>query len=121
MRLPVPIQYFYKENEKNMKLICETVFEVIINLKNKFNIKHKAEHRPGPFRIWLEPEFRTLIRKETKNGVVFSNPHLMIFDELLLRKFKDSLNGLQSIDKQLPMSEKKDLFVSAMILYLSGK
>ncbi len=121
MRLPVPIQYFYKENEKNLKLICETVFEVIINLKNKFNIKHKAEHSPGPFRIWLDPEFRKLLRKETKNGAAFSNPHLMIFDELLLRKFKVSLDGLQSIDEQLHMSEKKDLFVSSMILYLSGK
>ena len=121
MRLPVPIQYFYKENEKNLKLICETVFDVIINLKNKFDIKHKAEHSPGPFRIWLEPEFRKLLRKETKNGAVFSNPHLMIFDELLFRKFKVSLDGLQSIDEQLLMNEKIDLFVSAMTLYLSGK
>jgi FAD/FMN-containing dehydrogenase len=121
MRLPVPIPYFYKENENNLKLICETVFDVIINLKNKFNIKHKAEHSPGPFKIWLEPKFRNLLRKETKNGDVFPNPHLMIFDELLLRKFKVSLDGLQNIDEQLPMSEKKDLFVSAMILYLSGE
>ncbi len=121
MRLPVPIQYFYKEKEKNLKLICETVFDVIINLKNKFNIKHKAEHSPGPFRIWLDPEFRKLLRKETKNGAVFSNPHIMIFDELLFRKFKVSLDGLQSIDEQLSMNEKNDLFVSAMILYLSGK
>jgi len=121
MRLPVPIQYFYKENENNLKLICETVFDVIINLKTKFNVKHKAEHSPGPFRIWLEPEFRKLLRKETKNGVAFSNPHLTIFDELLLRKFKVSLDGLQSIDEQFSMSEKKDLFVSAMILYLSGE
>jgi FAD/FMN-containing dehydrogenase len=121
MRLPVPIHYFYKENEKYLKLICKTVFDVIINLKNKFNIKHKAEHSPGPFKIWLEPEFRKLLRKETKNSTVFSNPHLMIFDELLLRKFKVSLDGLQSIDEQLHMSEIKDLFVSAMILYLSGE
>ncbi len=121
MRLPVPIPYFYKENEKNLKLICETVFDVIINLQSKFNIKHKAEHSPGPFKIWLEPEFRKLLRKETKNSTVFSNPHLMIFDELLLRKFKVSLDGLQSIDEQLHMSEIKDLFVSAMILYLSGE
>ncbi|GAH74041.1 unnamed protein product, partial [marine sediment metagenome] len=51
----------------------------------------------------------------------FLNPHLMIFDELLLRKFRVSLDGLQSIDEQLPMSEKNDLFVSAMLLYLSGE
>jgi len=121
MRLPVPIPYFYKENENNLKLICETVFDVIINLKNKFNIKHKAEHSPGPFRIWLEPKFRKLLREETKNGEVFPNPHLMIFDELLLRKFKVSLDGLQSIDEQLAMSENEDLFVSAMVLYLSGE
>ncbi|TES99237.1 MAG: FAD-binding oxidoreductase [Promethearchaeota archaeon] len=121
MRLPVPIQYFYKENESNLKLICETVFDVIINLKSEFNIKHKAEHSPGPFRIWLDPKFRKLLRKETESGEAFSNPHLMIFDELLLRKFKVSLVGLQSIDEQLSMSEKKDLFVSAMILYLSGE
>jgi len=121
MRLPVPIPYFYKENENNLKLICETVFDVIINLKNKFNIKHKAEHSPGPFRIWLEPKFRKLLREETKNGEVFPNPHLMIFNELLLRKFKVSLDGLQSIDEQLAMSENEDLFVSAMVLYLSGE
>ncbi len=121
MRLPVPIPYFYKRNENNLKLICETIFDVIINLKNKFNIKHKAEHSPGPFRIWLEPKFRKLLRQETKNDAVFLNPHLMIFDELLLRKFKVSLDGLQSIDEQLLMREKEDLFVSAMILYLSGE
>jgi len=121
MRLPVPIPYFYKENEKNLKLICETVFDVIINLQSKFNIKHKAEHSPGPFKIWLEPKFRKFLRQETKSGAAFSNPHLMIFDDLLLRKFNVSLDGLQNIDEQLPMSEKKDLFVSAMILYLSGK
>ena len=121
MRLPVPIPYFYKDNEKNLKLICETVFDVIINLKTKFNIRHKAEHSPGPFRVWLEPKFRKLLRKETKKGAAFSNPHLMIFDELLLRKFKVSLDGLQSIDEQLAVNEKEDLFVSAMILYLSGE
>ena len=121
MRLPVPIPYFYKENKNNLELVCETVFDVIINLKNKFNIKHKAEHSPGPFRIWLEPEFRKLLRKKIKNGEAFSNPHLMIFNELLLKKFKVSLDGLPSTDEQLLMSEKKDLFVSAMILYLSGE
>ena len=120
MRLPVPIQYFYKEKEENLKLICKTVYDVIINLKNKFKIKHKAEHSPGPFKIWLETEFRKNLRKEIREGEAFINPHLMIFDELLLRKFKISLDGLQNIDEQLSMSEKIDLFVSAMLLYLSG-
>ncbi|GAH06316.1 unnamed protein product, partial [marine sediment metagenome] len=39
-------------------------------------------------------------------------------DDLLLRKFKVSLDGLQSIDEQLAMSEKEDLKMPRRFLFL---
>jgi len=122
MRLPVPVEYFYKENKENMKLVCETVYDVILNLKTKFEIKHKAEHSPGPFKIWLDSIFRRYLRIEISEGEAFTNPHLMIFDELFRRRFKSSSNDLSNEDTDdfLSIEDKKDLFVSAMMLYLSG-
>ncbi len=123
MRLPVPIDFFFKENREKMKLICETVYSVILNLNSKFKIKHKAEHSPGPFKIWLDPVFRRYLRKKVSEGEVFTNPHLMIFDELFIRKYKSSISDLSNMDNDdfLSIEDKKDLFVSAMILYLSGE
>jgi len=123
MRLPVPIDFFYKENQEKVSIICETVYEVITTLKIKFKIKHKAEHSPGPFKIWLEPNFRRLLREEVSEGVAFNNPHLTIFDELLIRKLNTSIDELLTDtdkEEQLPLTVKKELFVSAMLLYLSG-
>ena len=122
MRLPVPIDFFYKENQKKLRIICETVYNVILNLSYKFKIKHKAEHSPGPFKIWLEPVFRRYLRERVSEGEAFTNPHLLIFDELFIRKFKDSISALSNGDKDdfLSVEDKKDLFVSAMMLYLSG-
>jgi len=123
MRLPVPIEYFYKENKESMKLVCETVYDVIFNLNYKFKIKHKAEHSPGPFKIWLDPVFRRYLREKVREGEAFTNPHLMIFDELFIRKFKSSINDLSNADNDdfLSIEDKKDLFISAMTLYLSGE
>ena len=86
MRLPVPVEYFYKENKEIMKHVCETVYEVIHNLKTRFKIKHKAEHSAGPFNIWLDSEFRRFLRKKVNEGEAFKNPHLLIFDELFVKK-----------------------------------
>lgn len=123
MRLPVPVEYFYKENEENINLICETVYDVIFNLNYKFKIKHKAEHSPGPFKIWLDPVFRRYLREKVREGEAFTNPHLMIFDELFIRKFKSSIKDLSNADNDdfLSIEDKKDLFISAMTLYLSGE
>ena len=123
MRLPVPIDFFYKENQDKLKIICETVYSVILNLNSKFKITHKAEHSPGPFKIWLDPIFRRYLREKVNEGEAFTNPHLMIFDELFIRAFKTSINTLSSsdIDDFLTADYKKHLFVSAMMLYLSGE
>jgi hypothetical protein len=122
MRLPVPVEHFYKENQKNMKLVCETVYDVILNLKIKFEIKHKAEHSPGPFKIWLDPIFRRYLREEVSKGKAFTNPHLMIFNELIKRRLKSLSNDLSNEDNDdyLSVEDRKYLFVSAMMLYLSG-
>jgi len=122
MRLPVPINYFYKEEINKLNLICETVYEVIIALKERFSIRHKAEHSPGPFQIWLDEKFRKIIRDGMKTLFAFNNPHLFIFDELLRRKFKNQIENSEDlirIDENLSDRIKKDLFVSAMRLYLS--
>ena len=123
MRLPVPVEYFYKENKNRMKLISATVYDVILNLKDKFNIKHKAEHSPGPFQIWLEPTFRGYLRECVNEKKAFMNPHLTIFDELFRRKFNSSNNNLVIADNEenLSIEDKKDLFISAMKLYLTGE
>ena len=123
MRLPVPIDFFYKENQKKVRLICETVYSVILNLNSKFKIKHKAEHSPGAFKIWLDSIFRRYLRERVNEGEAFANPHLMIFDELINRKFKSSIKDLSNIDNDdiLSIEDKKDLFISAMMLYLSGE
>jgi FAD/FMN-containing dehydrogenase len=123
MRLPVPIEYFYKENREKMNLVCDTVYDVILNLKNKFNIKHKAEHSAGPFIIWLDSEFRRFLRKKVNEGEAFKNPHLMIFDELLITKLGISNDELMKRDKEenLSINLKKELFVAAMKSYLTGE
>lgn len=123
MRLPVPIDFFYKKNQEKLRIICETVYNVILNLNSKFKIKHKAEHSPGPFKIWLDPIFRRYLREKFSEGEAFTNPHLMIFDELFIRKFKSSISALSNVDNDdfLSIEDKKYLFVSAMTLYLSGE
>ena len=123
MRLPVPIAFFYKENQDKLRIICETVYSVILNLNSKFRIKHKAEHSPGPFKIWLDPIFRKYLRESVSEGKAFPNPHIMIFDELIKRNYKTAINNLSSgeIDDLISIEDKKELFVSAMKLYLSGE
>jgi len=123
MRLPVPIDFFYKENQEKVKTICKTVYSVIFNLKAKFKIKHKVEHSPGPFKIWLNPIFRRYLRKSVSEGKAFPNPHLMIFDELIIRKFELTIENLsnEEIDDFISIEDKKHLFISAMKLYLSGE
>jgi len=123
MRLPVPVEYFYKENKECLIVVCETVYDVIINLKTKYNIKHKAEHSAGPFKIWLESEFRRFLRTNVQNGEAFNNPHLLIFNELLIKNLGISNDDLMDIDKDKNLSTKlkKELFVTAMISYLTGE
>lgn len=110
VRLPVPIDYFYKENYEKINDICETIYEVIITLQNHFNIKHKAEHSSGPFLIWLNQNFRKLLSEEIKNGTAFENPHLNIYNEL--NRLIEFQNGIGYEDRI------KQLFVAAMSLYL---
>jgi len=123
MRLPVPVEYFYKKNQENMTIVCGTVYDVILNLNSKFKIKHKAEHSPGPFKIWLDPIYRRYLRGRVSEGEAFANPHLMIFDELFIRKYKSSISDLSNADNDdfFSVEDKKYLFVSAMMLYLSGE
>ncbi|MFX1356747.1 MAG: FAD-binding oxidoreductase [Promethearchaeota archaeon] len=118
MRLPVPIDYFYKENYEKVNEICETVYEVINILQNRFNIKHKAEHSSGPFSIWLDPKFRGLLKEDIKRGTAFENPHLTIYDELeqITNSIKNSIN----INHSLAEDKKKELFIKAMSLYIKG-
>lgn len=110
MRLPVPIEYFYKGNEKNLTKIGQTVYEVILTLKEKFNVKHKAEHSPGIFPFFLSADFRDKFREMVKNGTAFINPHLMIYDQIVKEGYK------QKIKKE----NEKQIFIKAMNIYLSN-
>ncbi|MFX1289026.1 MAG: FAD-binding oxidoreductase [Promethearchaeota archaeon] len=123
IRLPVPIEYFYRENEEKLKHVSETVYDVILNLKTRFNIKHKAEHSPGPFKIWLDSEFRSFLRKKVNDGEAFINPHLIIIDELLVRNLSISTDEVLDNDKKEKLTTrlKKELFVTAMSSYLTGE
>ncbi|MFX0048480.1 MAG: hypothetical protein ACFE8G_09990, partial [Candidatus Hermodarchaeota archaeon] len=123
IRLPVPIEYFYRENEEKLKHVSETVYDVILNLKTRFNIKHKAEHSPGPFKVWLDSEFRSFLRKKVNDGEAFINPHLIIFDELLVRNLSISTDEVLDNDKKEKLTTrlKKELFVTAMSSYLTGE
>ncbi|NVM44939.1 MAG: FAD-binding oxidoreductase [Candidatus Lokiarchaeota archaeon] len=123
MRLPVPIEFFYRENKEKMRIVCETVYDVIQSLNTKFKIKHKAEHSPGPFKIWLDSEFRNFLRNKVNEGEAFKNPHLMIYDEILIKKLGISTNEILNKDKEEHLSEtlKKDLFITAMLSYLTGE
>jgi FAD/FMN-containing dehydrogenase len=115
VRLPVPIKFFYRENYAKSKIICETIYEVINILNLQFNIRYKAEHSGGPFKIWLDPDIRNQLRKDIREGLVFINPHLAIVDYLIREKYNISSEKELNILKD---SVKKDLFISAMTLYL---
>jgi FAD/FMN-containing dehydrogenase len=107
MRLPVPINYFYRENTEKLVQICETVYEVIRTLQENFKIKYKAEHSSGPFEVWLNPQFRRSLERDIQQGIAFYNPHLMIYNQA---KHEFNTSSSQNMDKEL--------FVSSMILYL---
>jgi FAD/FMN-containing dehydrogenase len=109
IRLPVPIEYFYKENYNKINDICETIYEVIITLQNRFNVKHKAEHSSGPFLIWLDSKFRKNLKKEINNRTAFENPHLNIYEEL---------KTIKKSHKLPPKDMKKELFIKTMSTYL---
>lgn len=107
MRLPVPIEYFYREHSEMLIKVCETVYEVIRTLKNQFKIQYKAEHSSGPFAIWLDAYFRNNLEKDISAGFAFYNPHLMIYNQLK-----------QEIDKKSSKNIEKELFVLSMMTYL---
>ena len=107
MRLPVPIEYFYRDHSDMLIKVCETVYEVIITLKNQFKIQYKAEHSSGPFEIWLDANFRNNLEKDISAGVAFYNPHLMIYNQIK-----------NEIDKKSSKNIEKELFVLSMITYL---
>jgi FAD/FMN-containing dehydrogenase len=116
-RLPVPLEFLYNKNKLNQKLICETVYDVIIALKSEFNIEHKAEHSPGPFRIWLDSDFRLTLQEDIINHKAFYNPNLNIVEEVLYR----ILNLAHTEDifkKDLTEDIKKKLFITTMSLYI---
>jgi len=113
MRLPVPIEYFYRENKDKLKKVSHTVYDVIITLKEKYNIKHKAEHSPGPFIIWLDPDFRKELQNEIENKHAFENPHLRIYEALQKKYYVNHEN--------FPLKkQQKQLFLEAMDLYVSN-
>jgi len=116
VRLPVPINFFYRENLSRLNSVCETIYEVIYTLNIDFGIHYKAEHSGGPFHIWLDSNFRDKLRKDIAKKQAFINPHLIIVDHLIREKYK-LIPG-----KELPKLtelERKDLFVSSMQLYLT--
>jgi glycolate oxidase len=121
IRLPVPIEYFYKDNKDKKTLICETVYDIIKTLKQKYNIAPKAEHSPGPFRIWLDSEFRTHLRTEICKNRAFHNPHLVIFENIFKEKQNENpklLDFTQKSDEDLPEDIKKRIFTSIMASYI---
>jgi len=112
LRLPVPLEAFYDKSNTNRKLVCETVYDVIKTLKTHFNIEHKTEHSSGPFKIWLDSEFRSILKKEIGKGRAFYNPSLNIV-EIILRKVLKV-----EPDKFLTEEIKKELFVTTMLVYM---
>ena len=101
--------YFYKGNEKDLTKVGQTVYEVILTLKEKFNVKHKAEHSPGIFPFFLNTVFRENFREMVKKGTAFINPHLMIYDQIL-----------KEDHKQIKKENEKQIFIKAMSIYLSN-
>ncbi|MFX1586656.1 MAG: FAD-binding oxidoreductase [Promethearchaeota archaeon] len=110
MRLPVPIEYFYKGNEKDLTKVGQTVYEVILTLKEKFNVKHKAEHSPGIFPFFINDDFREKFRKMVKKGTAFINPHLMIYDHIVKEDY----------DQKIKKKNEQQIFIKAMNIYLSN-
>jgi hypothetical protein len=122
MRLPVPIGYFYNPDDDKKLMICDTVYNVIKTLKEKFKIEPKAEHSPGLFKIWLNTEYRNQLRTDISRIKAFYNPNINIFDTLLKEKLglnTDALEELNKYDLNLPESMKKDLFIACMKNYIS--
>ena len=115
MRLPVPINFFYRENITKLNLVCETIYEVINILNLKFGIYYKAEHSGGPFHIWLDSNIRNKLRKDIAENRAFINPHLIIVDYLIRKMYK--LTPGKEL-RNLTEFEKKKLFISSMKLYL---
>jgi hypothetical protein len=122
MRLPVPIGYFYNPDNDKKLLICDTVYDVIKILKEKFKIEPKAEHSPGLFKIWLITEFRSQLRTDIRRNKAFYNPNIIIYDALLKEKLglnKDVLEDLNTYEQNLPEKMKKELFIACMRNYIS--
>ncbi len=121
MRLPVPIDFFYKESKGKKKLVCETIYEVIIKLNQMFRIESKAEHSPGPFRIWLNKDFRHYLYTAISKNKAFYNPHIIIFDHIFkqtLTDYSKITNYSYNLDQSLPEEIEKQVFTSCMMLYL---
>jgi FAD/FMN-containing dehydrogenase len=101
-RLPVPVSFFYDSDKQNkMEEIARTLYELTSHLKNKYSIRQKAEHSPGPFAVWLDSEYRNELASSIEENEAFFNPHLMIFNEV--SKKYDNL---------------KDIYIKLMTLYL---
>jgi len=123
IRLPVPIEHFYRENKELMKNVGETIHSVIRLLKSKYKIRFKAEHSPGPFHIWLDTDYRKNLRKDIEDGKAFFNPHLEIFDRVLVQKLKEEnipYDNLKAFDEYLPEDLEKLIFQSAIFNYLGN-
>ncbi|MFX0009055.1 MAG: FAD-binding oxidoreductase [Candidatus Hermodarchaeota archaeon] len=121
MRLPVPIEYLYKENEVKKALICETVYNVITTLKEKYGIQPKAEHSPGIYKILLDYKFRNQLRHDIIQNQAFYNPHLIIFDNVAKKIQEANANSERVpylVNQNLTKDVEKQVVVSFMLNYI---
>ena len=121
MRLPVPIEYLYKENEVKKALICETVYDVITKLKEKYGIQPKAEHSPGIYKILLDYTFRNQLRHDIIQNQAFYNPHLIILDNVIKKMLEINTNSDRipyAVIQNLTKEVEKQVVVSFMLNYI---
>jgi hypothetical protein len=102
-RIPVPIDMLVENRIKNFRIIAETIVDVNLLLRDKYEIRAKAEHSGGAFGVWFERSFREKLVKAIKNGSAFENPHIVIYSNYM---------------ESLPELNERDLLVEIVHMYL---
>lgn len=121
VRLPVSISLLSKNEVKTFYKISKTIFEVITNLKNKYNITYKAEHGGNVFKIWLDENYRIHLKKAINKNQAFNNPHLILYEELykeFIKNTKISSLTLENNREEWFEELQEEIFLRLMTLYL---
>lgn len=81
-RLPVLISGLVADKRRYLNKISRTIAEVVIRLRNRYNVRPKAEHSLGAFGIWLDGQIRDALRHDIGNNKAFYNPHLLLYEKV---------------------------------------